>query len=68
MDKKLAKIIDVNNKIIESNPEFLFLFQKAILLSLKEDKVINDFQYSICIDKLTDELKKCQCKQLYEII
>jgi len=39
-------------------PEFILLYQKAILLALKEQVAINDIQLQLCIDRLTSQFKK----------
>lgn len=36
----------------KSTPEFYLLFQESILLSLKEQGVLNDVQYGLCLQAL----------------
>ena len=39
-------------------PEFLLLYQKAVLLALQECGAINDLQYQLCIDRLISQSRK----------
>ncbi len=36
-----------------ATPEFYLLYQQSVLLSLKEQGVLNEIQYQICMDALT---------------
>lgn len=37
----------------KTTPEFWILYQQSVLLSLKEQGVLNEMQYGICLDALT---------------
>ncbi|MCL2857184.1 MAG: hypothetical protein FWE19_05615 [Oscillospiraceae bacterium] len=61
MTDKKARFLQAENEVeIEHNtvPEFLILYQKAVLLALKEQGAINDLQCQLCIDRLTPQLRK----------
>lgn len=45
-----ADEIPINKK---TAPEFMLLYQQSVLLSLKEQGVITEQQYGLCLDKLT---------------
>lgn len=36
-----------------ATPEFYLLYQQSVLLSLKEQGIINEIQYQLCLDALT---------------
>lgn len=36
-----------------ATPEFYLLYQQSVLLSLKEQGVINEIQFQLCTDALT---------------
>lgn len=36
-----------------ATPEFYLLYQQSVLLSLKEQGVLNEIQYQLCMDALT---------------
>jgi len=61
MDDKFLTLIekefDVNvNK--KNHAEFLFEYQKSVLLNLSEQEVINDIQCQICIEKLINQFSE----------
>jgi len=61
MTAKKARFLQAENEVrIEHNTtsEFLLLYQKAILLALKEQGTINDFQCQLCIDRLIAGFQK----------
>jgi hypothetical protein len=61
MDNIITRLIGVENEVKidkNSNAEFLFEYQKDILLTLLEQDVINDIQYQQCIEKLTNQFRK----------
>ena len=61
MTDKKARLLQAENEVkIERNtsPEFLLLYQKSVLLALKDQSAINDMQCQLCIDKLTARLRK----------
>jgi hypothetical protein len=61
MDDKIARLIAIENEIKidkNSNAEFLFEYQKAVLLTLLEQGVINDIQCQRCFDKLAKQFRK----------
>ena len=37
----------------KATPEFYLLYQQSVLLSLKEQGVLNEIQYQLCMDALT---------------
>jgi len=58
MTNKTVKLlrIEKQTKIDKQNtPEFLLEYQKAVLLALKEQGMIDDIQCQMCIDKLTEQ-------------
>jgi hypothetical protein len=61
MDKRVARLVGIENKVEinkDSQAEFLFQYQKAILLTLPEKGIIDEIQCQRCIDKLTEQFKK----------
>ena len=61
MDNMINRLIGIENKVKidkNSNAEFLFEYQKAVLLTLLEQGVINDIQCLQCIEKLTKQFRK----------
>ena len=61
MTDKKARLLQVKNEVrIERNTssEFLLLYQKAILLALKDQGTINDLQCQLCIDRLITQNRK----------
>jgi hypothetical protein len=63
MDNKVARLIGVENQIEikrDSQGEFLFQYQKAVLLTLSEQGIISEPQYRQCIDKLTEQALKIE--------
>lgn len=44
---KCTEEIAVNKK---NTPEFFRLYQQSVLLVLKEQGVLNEFQYQLCLD------------------
>ena len=61
MDDKITRLIGIENEIKidkNSNAEFLFEYQKAVLLTLLEQGVINDIQCQQCFNKLAKQFRK----------
>jgi len=61
MDNKIARLVGIENQVDinkDSQAEFLFQYQKAVLLALLEQGIIDELQCQQCIDKLTDQFKK----------
>ena len=59
MDSKVARFVGIENQINkDSQTEFLFQYQKAVLLTLSEQGIIDEIQCQQCIDKLTAQYKK----------
>jgi hypothetical protein len=61
MDNKVAKLVGIENQVDinkDSQTEFLFQYQKAVLLTLSEKGIIDEIQCQRCIDKLTEQFKK----------
>jgi hypothetical protein len=61
MDKRVARLVGIENMVEinkDSQAEFLFQYQKAILLTLSEKGIIDEIQCQRCIDKLTEQFKK----------
>ncbi|MDD4493232.1 MAG: hypothetical protein PHV32_02605 [Eubacteriales bacterium] len=70
MDNKTVRLVEIENQVDinkDSQAEFLFQYQKAILLTLSEQGIINKIQCQQCIDKLIEQLKKTIPKILIEI-
>ncbi len=61
MDYKVARLVGIENKVDinkDSQAEFLFQYQKAVLLALSEQGIIDEIQCQRCIDKLSEQYKK----------
>jgi hypothetical protein len=61
MEKKDARLVGIENQVDinkDTQAEFLFQYQKAVLLTLVEQGVIDEMQCQRCIDKLTRQFKK----------
>ena len=53
MDEITLKAIENNHSITrKTNPEFLYEFQKAVLLALLEDGTLTEIQYRYAEEKL----------------
>ena len=53
MDKITIKAIENNHRITrKTDPEFLYEFQKAVLLALLEDGTLTEMQYRYAEEKL----------------
>jgi len=64
MDNKVARLVGIENKVEinkDSQAEFLFQYQKAILLTLSEQGIIDEIQCWQCIDKLTEQAYREKC-------
>lgn len=48
--QEMAEEIEVSKK---NTPEFFLLYQQSVLLSLKEQGVIDELQFGLCMDALT---------------
>ena len=56
INNRTARLVGVENQVEinkGSQAEFLFQYQKAVLLTLSEQGVIDEIQCQQCIDKLT---------------
>ena len=63
MDNKVVRLDEVENQVdinMDSQAEFLFQYQKAVLLTLSEQGIIDEIQCQQCIDKLTKQFKSKQ--------
>jgi hypothetical protein len=61
MDHKVVRLVGIENQVDankDSYAEFLFQYQKAALLALSEQGIIDDIQCRQCIDNLTGQFKK----------
>ena len=61
MTDKKARFLQAENEVeIErsTSPAFLLLYQKAILLALKDQGTINDLQCQLCLDRLIAQTRK----------
>ncbi|HOJ10074.1 MAG TPA: hypothetical protein PK733_05715 [Clostridiales bacterium] len=61
MENKVARLVRIENQVDinkDSQIEFLFQYQKIVLLALAEQWIINDLQCQQCIDKLTAQFRK----------
>lgn len=59
MDNKVARLVKIENQVEinkDSQAEFLFQYQKAVLLALSDQGIIDEIQCQRCIDKLTEQL------------
>jgi len=60
MDNKVARLIGIENQVDinkDSQAGFLFQYQKAVLLTLSEKRIIDELQCQRCINKLTEQTK-----------
>ena len=48
----------------ETDPEFWFQYQRAILLALKDDGILNEIQYRYAEDRLKDQFHTFVKKQI----
>ncbi len=63
MDNKVARFVGIENQVDinkDSQAEFLFQYQKTVLLTLSEQGIIDEMQCQQCIDKLTKQFKSKQ--------
>ncbi len=70
MDNKTARLVGIENLVDinkDSQAEFLFQYQKAVLLTLLEQKIINEIQCRQCIDKLTEQFKNSYTEKLVKV-
>jgi hypothetical protein len=61
MEKKDARLVGIENQVDinkDTQAEFLFQYQKAVLLTLVEQGVIDEMQFQRCIDKLIGQFGK----------
>lgn len=61
MENKVIRLTGIENQVEinkNSQTEFLFQYQKAILLTLSEQGIIDEIQCQKCIDKLTEQFRK----------
>lgn len=61
IDNKVAKLVGIENQVEinkDLHAEFLFQYQKAVLLALSEQGTIDEIQCQLCIDKLTEQFRK----------
>lgn len=61
MDYRVVRLVGVENQVEinkDSQAEFLFQYQKAVLLTLSEQGIIDEIQCQQCINKLTEQLKR----------
>ncbi len=59
--KKVIRLVGIENHVDinkNSQTEFLFQYQKAVLLTLTEQGIIDEMQCQKCIDKLTEQFRK----------
>lgn len=55
-EKAVLQCIEDDSRIIfESNPEFLFEYQRAVLLALKEEEYLTQMQYQNAEQKLKEQ-------------
>lgn len=60
MDNKVARLVEIENQVeinMDSQAEFLFQYQKSVLLALSEQGIIDEIQCQQCIDKLAGQFK-----------
>lgn len=58
--RQTAKLTEIQNaKAVtkDTAPEFLFEYQRSILLALTEQGILNETQYRYAEDKLTDQFR-----------
>lgn len=63
MDNKVARFVGIENQVDinkDSQAEFLFQYQKTVLLTLSEQGIIDEIQCQQCIDKLIKQFKSKQ--------
>lgn len=56
MENKITRLIGIENQVEinkDSQAEFLFQYQKAVLLALSDQGIIDEVQCQQCIGKLT---------------
>lgn len=61
MENKVIRLVGIENQVDinkNSQTEFLFQYQKAVLLTLSEQGIIDEMQCQKCIDKLTEQFRK----------
>ena len=61
MANKIAQLIRIENQVNinkDLQAEFLFQYQKAVLLTLSEQGIINEMHCRLCIDKLAKQFRK----------
>ena len=61
MDDKVITLIEKKfdvNIDKKSYGDFLFEYQKSVLLNLSEQGVINDIQCQLCIEKLANQFRE----------
>jgi hypothetical protein len=61
MDNKAARLVGIENQVDinkGSQAEFLFQYQKAVLLTLSEQGIIDVIQCQQCIDRLAEQFRK----------
>ena len=57
-----ARLLDIENDreiTKETDSQFLFEYQRAVLLTLKDKGVLNEMQYRYAEEKLKKQLKQC---------
>lgn len=61
MKNKVVRLVGIENQVDinkDSQAEFLFQYQKAVLLALSNRGTIDEIQCHQCIDKLTEQFSK----------
>lgn len=51
--KSTDGVLEINR---QTTPEFLLLYQQSVLLELKEQAVLNDAEYQLCMDALAHQI------------
>lgn len=57
-----ARLLDIENDreiTKEADSQFLFEYQRAVLLTLKDKGILNEIQYRYAEEKLKKQLKQC---------
>ena len=57
-----ARLLDIENDreiTKETDSQFLFEYQRAVLLTLKDKGILNEMQYRYVEEKLKKQLKQC---------
>ena len=57
-----ARLLDIENDreiTKETDSQFLFEYQRAVLLTLKDKGILNEIQYRYAEEKLKKQLKQC---------